>query len=474
MADYDYDLVAIGGGTAGLTVTRLVAATGKRVALAERDRPGGDCLYTGCVPTKALIAAAKALHTARSSSRLGVTVEDARLDYGAVREHVVRAQAAAGEVDSPEAIAANGVDLIRGEASFRGPHTIEAGGRRLTARNIVIATGAASLVPSIPGLVEAEPATNVELIEWERLPDSLVVIGGGPIGLELAQAMARFGVEVSVIEALPRLLAVGEPEASSVIEDCLRREGVRVETGAKVARVERTPAGRRVVFQRDGTEAAVEGEELLVATGRRPELGPLALDRAGVTHDRSGVPVDKRLRSSQPHIFAAGDVVAGGPQFTHVAEDQARAIAGTINGTRFFGAWNGRVVPRVTYTDPEVASVGLTAAEARERRKDVRVWDVPLSEVDRALTMDETRGFIRVVTARGWQRFVPGLSKAAGDEIVGATIVSANAGDLLAPLVVAMRLRLPAGLVAWNMQPYPTLALGVRQALGKAFERDRR
>ena len=467
MPTYDYDLVAIGAGTGGLTVTRLVAAKGKRVALIERDRPGGDCLYTGCVPTKALLEAAKLLYHARHGRGLGVVAEDARLDFPAVRQHLRRTQEIAGAVESPEGIARQGVELVQGEARFADPHTVAVGERRLTAANIVVATGSAPAIPAIPGLAEAGFETNAELVEWEELPASLGVVGGGPIGLEFAQMMNRFGVETTVFEALDQLLPRDEPDAAALIGDTLRREGITAYTSARVVRVEPSARGRRVVFEYEGAERTAECERLLVAVGRRPEVEGLGLEAAGVEYARNGIAVDKRMRTSQPHVYAVGDV-AQGYQFTHVAEDQGRAVANTLNGSRS-GGWSDRVVPRVTYTDPEVASVGLTVAEAREAHRGVRVWEVPLAEVDRAVLMGQTEGFIRIVTARGWQRFVPGLSGRVGDEIVGATIVAPHAGDLLMPIVVAMRLRLPAGAVALNMQPYPTLALGVRQAVGLPF-----
>ena len=467
MPDYDYDFVAVGAGTGGLAVSRLVAASGKRVALIERDRPGGDCLYTGCVPTKALIEAAKLLHHARNGRQLGVIAEDARLDFPAARLHLRRSQEITGAVETPEAIANHGVELIAGEAHFADPHTIVVGERRLTAANIVVATGSAPAIPPIPGLAEAGYETNAELVEWEELPASLGVIGGGPIGLEFAQMMNRFGVETTVFEALPQLLPRDEPDAAALIADVLRREGVTACTSAQVVRVEPVVGGRRVVFEHDAAERVVECERLLVAVGRQPRVEGLGLEPAGVEYTRSGIAVDARMRTSQPHIYAVGDC-AQGYQFTHVAEDQGRAVANTLNGSRS-GKWSDRVVPRVTYTDPEVASVGLTVAEARKAHRGVRVWEVPLAEVDRAVLMGQTEGFIRIVTARGWQRFIPGLSSKVGDEIVGATIVAPHAGDLLMPLVVAMRLRLPIGAVAMNMQPYPTLALGVRQAVGLPF-----
>ncbi|MGE0600585.1 MAG: NAD(P)/FAD-dependent oxidoreductase [Dehalococcoidia bacterium] len=468
-----YDLVVIGAGTGGLTAARLVARQGKKVALVERDRPGGDCLWTGCVPTKALIHAARVLHDASTGGRFGVQAAELRLDFEEVRRHVAASQEAAGRVDSAEEISSWGVELVRGDAKFVDEHTVTVAGRRLQARAFVIATGSKPAVPSIPGMDEAGFDTNVELLDWQALPRSLAILGGGPIGVEFAQVMCRFGVQVTLIERLPRLLEREEPDASIVVERVLRAEGVEVVTGANVVRVERDGAFRRVWLEESGPETAITCERLAAATGRKPVLGSLNLEAAGVAASPRGVKVNAYLRTSQPHIFAVGDV-NGGPQFTHVAEDQARTVTRTLlSGGRLrsrAARWNGRVVPRVTYTDPEVAAVGLTEEQAQRSRKGVRTWQVPLTDIDRAITMGQTEGFLQLVTARGWQSRIPGLAKRVGDEIVGACFVGPNAGELLMPVVMAMRARLPIGMVAWNMQAYPTLALGVRQVAGLPFE----
>lgn len=470
-----YDAIAIGAGTGGLTVTRLLAKRGLKVALVERDRPGGDCLYTGCVPTKSLIHVAKLLHHARNGRRLGVVANDVTLDFAATRAHVRAAQEAAGRPETPEAIAAHGVTLITGEARFIDAHTIEVAGQRHQARYLVIATGGQPSVPPIPGLQESGFDTNVEAVEWEALPSSLGIIGGGPIGTEFGQMMARLGVRTTILQAADRLLERDDAEASALIAGVLRSEGVDVRTGAKVLRVEPSSAGRRVYLEAAGHQDAFECQRLLVAVGRKPEIEDLDLPAAGVETNPRGVVVNERLQSSQPHIFAVGDV-AGGYQFTHVADAHARLVANLISRpgrlARISQKWSDRVVPRVTYTDPEVASVGLTEAQAQERYgRRARTYRVPLEEVDRAITMGETRGFFKVMTAPGWQRRVPGLRGMVGDEIVGACLVAPNAGEILMPVVVAMRARLPMGLVAWNMEAYPTLSLGLRQALGIPFDR---
>ena len=469
----DYDLIAIGAGTGGLTVTKLVARRGKKVAMIERFKPGGDCLHTGCVPTKALIHAAKLLHHARNGARFGIVSNDLRLDFGAVRRHVAEAQHEAGQVESPEAIAANGVELITGEASFLDAHTIEVNGRRLTAENFVIATGGEPAVPGIPGLREAGFDTNVQAVAWEELPASLGIIGGGPIGSEFGQMMSRFGVKVTILQGAPRLIERDDPAASTLLQKLFEQEGVTVHTGAEILRVEVGAHGKRLFFRANGQEQSFDCDRLLVAAGRKPELEALKLGNAGVATNARGVVVDEQMRSNVKHIYAVGDV-AGGYQFTHVAEAQARLVANLINKPGFlakrFQKWSDRVVPRVTYTDPEVASVGLTEEQARRERKNVKAYTLALTEVDRAITMGRTEGFFKVITAKGWQSKL-GLAGSLGDEIVGACLVGPNAGDCLMPLVVAMKARLPIGVVAWNMQAYPTMALGVRQVTGLPFDR---
>ncbi len=466
---FDFHLIAIGGGTGGLTAARLAGRGGKKVALIERDRPGGDCLWTGCVPTKSLIHVAKLSHSARNSGRFGVVAQSVHVDFDVVLRHVAAAQAAAGAIESPEAIAGYGVDLIHGEARFIDDHTVAVGDTRLTAEYIVIATGSAPVAPPIPGLHESGFDTNVEVLSWNAVPASLCVIGGGPIGVEFAQAMNRLGASTTLLEAAPQILERDDPQAAEVIMGVLAREGIEVRTGVRIVRVERVGAGRRIHYEVGGQEQVVEAERLLVATGRRPNFASLELAAAGIEHDTKGIKLDPQLRSSRKHIFAVGDA-AGGYQFTHVAEAQGRLVANIIAGKRF-QKWSDRIVPRVTYTDPEVASVGLQVEQSRAAGKQgVRTWEVPLSEVDRAITMGETDGFLKVVTARGWNSRIPGLRKLMGDEIVGACLVAPNAGDLLMPIVMAMRAHLPMGLVAWNMQAYPTFALGVRQVTGLPFD----
>jgi pyruvate/2-oxoglutarate dehydrogenase complex dihydrolipoamide dehydrogenase (E3) component len=474
---YDFELVAIGAGTAGLTVSRLVAASGRgKVGLVEEGRPGGDCLWTGCVPSKALVEIAKVARTVRSSSRFGVLSEWQGVSFDTLRDRISNAQQLAGRVDSPEAIASHGVELISGRARFLDPHTIRVGGRQISARYFVVATGSEPVLPPIDGLSESQPETSDTFWGWDSLPNDIIIIGAGAIGCELAQSLARLGTDVTLLEATPGILGNETRKAGEQVRRVLEEEGVRVETGVSVEMVNRTGGRYEVVWSRAGERGEESSACLLVAGGRRPSVDGLDLRRAGVRVGRHGIVVDSRMRTTAPHIFAAGDVT-GGPQFTHVAEDQARTVANVINGHPLgrFG-WNARVVPRVTFTDPEVASVGLTAEEARQKYgRKARVWTMPLSEVDRAITADSTEGFLEIVTVPGWERFIPLVGKSLGQQIAGATFVAPNAGELLPQVVTGMRLRIPAGLLALNAQAYPTFALGVRQALGLAFERaDRR
>ena len=469
---FDYDVVVIGAGTGGLTVAKLTAKARRRVLLIEREKPGGDCLWTGCVPTKALIECARRYHEARTSAVFGVTTENVRFDFDAVRRYISEAQRQAGEVDSPDTIRDAGVEFVGSEASFVDAHTVAVAGRRVTATNVVIATGGEPSIAGIPGLREAAPDTNVEALSWESLPGSLCIIGGGPIGIEFAQALGRIGVRVTVIEAAARILEREDEKASTLITGVLEREGVSVIAGAAVASVEREGERRRVRFGRAGRDEMVECDRILVATGRRAELASLQLRRAGVSYTPHGITVDAGLHTSQQNIFAVGDVV-GGYQFTHVAEAQGRLVANIIKGGRIgrrFQKWSDRVVPRVTYTDPEVAAVGLGEMEARKRYGGVRAWELPLTAVDRAIVMGTTEGYLKLITAPAWERWLPPLRSIAGDQIVGASLVAPHAGDLLPPIVNAMKLRLPIGLLALSMQAYPTLALGVRQVAGLPFD----
>lgn len=430
-----WDLLVVGGGSAGLVGARTAASLGASVLLADRDRPGGDCLWTGCVPSKALLAAAAAAADARAAERFGVRVDGVRVDFGAVMAHVRGAIAAIEPVDSPDALRSAGIQVARGTARFTGPATAEIDGAAVRFRQALVATGADPAIPSVPGLAGAAPLTSDTVWDLDELPARLVVLGGGTIGCELGQAFARLGSRVAVVEAEPRLLPTEDPDASEIVAAALAADGVAVRTGVAMTAVE---AGRAVRLA-DGT--ALEADAVLVALGRRPDTRGLDLVVGGVRiDDRGFVVVDPHLRTTNPRIWAAGDVT-GHPQFTHVAGVHgAAAAANAVLGLRRTAQTSA--VPRVTYTAPEVAAVGLPAGApgttTRTRRHD---------EVDRAVVEGRTAGFSRLVLDRRGR-------------VVGATVVGPRAGEVLAELALAIRHGLRARDLAGVMHAYPTWADG--------------
>lgn len=434
-----YDLVVLGGGSAGLTGARLAARFGARVLLAERDRLGGDCLWTGCVPSKALLHAAAEVHAARWVDRYGMAPTAGPADLGAVMAGVRRAIGRIEPHDSAEALRADGVQVQFGQARFTGPRTVRIGEREVAFRYALIATGSRPALPPVPGLAEVEPLTSDTVWDLEELPERLVVLGGGAIGCELGQGFARLGCEVTILEAMDRLLPRGEPRASAVLERQLTGEGVTVLTGVAAEQVDAKTvyiAGRMLPYDR-----------LLVTTGRRASTDDLGLAAAGVRVDGRGNPdVDERLRTTNHRIYVAGDA-SGRSAFTHLAGVQAAAaVTGMLLGVR--RRFDANAVPSVTFTDPEVATVGLTEQEARRRyARTARVRDLEHERVDRAVAETRTEGFTRLVLGpRG--------------VIVGATVVAPRAGETIAHLAAAVRHGWSASQYAATVHPYPTYADG--------------
>jgi pyruvate/2-oxoglutarate dehydrogenase complex dihydrolipoamide dehydrogenase (E3) component len=464
-----WDLLVVGGGTAGIVGAKTAASLGASVLLVERDRPGGDCLWTGCVPSKALLSAAARAAGARDCAGHGVHVDGVRVDFAAVMAHVHQAVAAVEPADSPQALAAAGVVVLGGEARFTGPATVSVSGREIRFRQALLATGAHPAVPPIPGLADAVAAGLVLISDtvWElpERPGRLVVLGGGSIGCELGQAFARLGARVTIVEAAPRLLPREDPDASTVVEGALRADGVTVLTGAAVRQVcvdscSGGAGGGHLLLDGGGE---VGFDRLLVAAGRTPRTGGLGLDLAGVAVDGRGfVVVDEALRTTNRRVWAAGDLT-GHPQFTHVAGVHASTAAtNAVLGLRRRA--QTVAIPRVTFTDPEVASVGESAAgpgtptgtgtpagtrtraEARAgagRRVVTRAH----ADVDRAVTDGATAGFSRLVLDRSGR-------------VVGATLVGPRAGESLAELVLAVRLGVKAQQLAGTVHAYPTYGDG--------------
>lgn len=439
-----YDLVVIGGGSAGLTGARLAAALGASVALVDRGRLGGDCLWTGCVPSKTLLHAAAEVHTARHADRYGFPAVTGPADWAAVVQQVRGAIAEIEPRDSPESLVRLGVEVLHGSARFTGPRGLDVEGRSLTFRHALIATGSSPQLPPVTGLAGAGALTTDSVWELPELPGRLLVVGGGPGGCELGQAFARLGSQVTVVESQQRLLPALSEEAGNLLTRQLLAEGVQVHTGALLRAVR---PGTAELITADGAEHGLPFDRLLVATGRRPQLGGLGPVAAGVgTDERGSVRTDARLRTSNPRVFAAGDVTGRLP-FTHVAGAQAAdAVLNALLGLRRRLAYDA--VPYAVFTDPEIAQVGPTLEQARQRHgAGVRVRHLPHAELDRAVTEQATGGFTQLVLS-------------PKGTIIGATVVGPRAGEAVVELAHAVRLKWTPGRLAATVHPYPTHADG--------------
>jgi pyruvate/2-oxoglutarate dehydrogenase complex dihydrolipoamide dehydrogenase (E3) component len=446
-----YHLVVIGGGTGGLVTSAIAAALGARVALVERERLGGDCLNTGCVPSKALLAAARAWHGAREAARrFGGPPAGAYGDFPAAMERMRRLRADLSTHDSAARFRDLGVDVFFGEAAFTGPDCVEVEGQTLRFLRAVIATGSRAALPPIPGLAASGALTNETVFSLTRLPSRLVVIGAGPVGCELAQAFARFGSEVTVIEALDRVLPREDAEAAAVVRASLESDGVRFLLATAVDRVERVGDERHLTCEDERSSHRLEADHVLVAAGRAPNVEGLRLDAAGVGLDPAGaVGTDHRLRTSNARVYAIGDVTSRGG-FTHAADAQARLV---VRNALFWG--RGRaddlIVPRCTFTSPELAHVGISSDEVERNAGRVETLTVPFGAVDRARLDDATEGFLRVHLHRG------------SDRILGATLVGEHAGEIVGQLTQAMRTGTGLGALSDVVAPYPTRAEAVRK-----------
>ena len=450
-----YGLVVIGGGPAGLVAAIGGAGLGARVALVERSLLGGDCLNWGCVPSKALLASAHAAHVARRGAAWGVHT-DVRVDFGEVMARMRKLRAAISHHDSAERLRNAGVDVFLGEARFTGPDAVEVNGQTLRFSRAVIATGARAAIPPIPGLSEAPWLDNERLFELTELPPRLVVIGGGPIGAEMAQAFARLGSAVTLVDQAPRVLPREEPEAGELVAASLRADGVRLETGVQVRAMERGADGWELVAARGDAALRVPFDHVLVAVGRRPNTEGLGLEAAGVKAGPRGVEVDAWLRTSSPRVYAAGDV-ASRYQFTHAADAQARVL---LQNALFLPTKraDGLVIPWATYTDPEVGHVGPTWDEL-QGRTDLTELKASFADNDRAVCDGQTEGY-----ARAWVD--------PGGKIVAATIVGPHAGDLINEVAVAMTHGLGISALGSTIHAYPTRSEIVRR-LADAWNRRR-
>ncbi|MFO1069503.1 MAG: FAD-dependent oxidoreductase [Geminicoccaceae bacterium] len=441
------DLCVIGAGSAGLSVAAGAAQLGRPTVLVEAHRMGGDCLNTGCVPSKSLLAAAHAAQAMRDGARFGVRPVDPDIDFAAVGAHVRDVIAGIAPHDSQERFEGLGVTVLRGQARFRMGDEIEVDGRRVRARRFVVATGSRAAVPPVPGLDAVPYLTNETVFELAERPAHLIVLGGGPIGCELGQAFRRLGAAVTLVDLGP-ILPKDDPELVAVVRDRLQAEGIVLRERVKVLAAEPGPA---LVVEADGRTEQIVGSHLLVAAGRRPNVEGLDLERAGIAFDKRGIIVDRGLRTTNRKVYAIGDV-AGGLQFTHVAGWHGGLV---IRNALFRLPVDAtpKAIPWVTYTDPELASVGLGEAAAREHGHAVEVVRWPFAENDRARAERRTEGLVKVIVGRRGR-------------ILGAAIAGAHAGELILPWVLALQQGLKLSAMASVVAPYPTLSEASKRAAG--------
>jgi pyruvate/2-oxoglutarate dehydrogenase complex dihydrolipoamide dehydrogenase (E3) component len=446
------DICVIGGGSAGLVVAAGASQMGSDAILIEKGLMGGDCLNYGCVPSKALIAAGRAAAEARSADRFGVAAQ-VDVDFPRVQAHVKDVIAGIAPHDSVERFEGLGVRVIQAAAKFVSPTEIEAGEFRIRARRFVIATGSSPLVPPVPGLDQVSWFTNETIFENKTCPDHLLIIGGGPIGMELAQAHRNLGARVSVIEMFT-VLGADDPELARVVADCLRRDGVELHENTRVTSVEAGDPGIVITAERNGESLRIEGSHLLIAAGRRPNIDGLGLEEAGVIFDSKGITVDAGLRTSNRKVYAIGDVT-GGLQFTHMAGFEAGIV---LRSALFRLPAKGvtNAAPWVTYTEPELAQVGLKEAEARAAHGEIRILRWPFSENDRARAERDEDGLVKVITARNGR-------------ILGAGIVGRNAGDLIQTWTLAVQKKMKIGAMAGIIAPYPTRGEASKRAAGSYY-----
>jgi pyruvate/2-oxoglutarate dehydrogenase complex dihydrolipoamide dehydrogenase (E3) component len=442
----DYDLIVIGAGAGGITAGFTAAGFGKRVLLVDRAKPGGECTWSGCVPSKALIYEAARVHTAREL--------DANFTYDSAKAlaHVHRAREEVYSHEDPDALAKGGIDFMSGTASFIDSQTIRVGDQELRSKRFVICTGTSPFVPPIPGLAETPHLTNESIFELDRLPKSMIVLGGGPIGVELAQALERLGTHVDLVEMMPSILPREEAEFAAAVQARIASEGVTLHLGSKATEVSGKEGGVTLTCEKDGSQSTVKAAGLLVAIGRKPNIEALNLEAVGVETQRTGILTDATMRTSARSIYAAGDVV-GPYQFSHMANAQAIIAAQNailpINRKISYDH-----VPWVTFTEPELARAGMTEAEARERHGDsIRIYDVDMNELDRTRTGGPSEDRIKLVLDRKGR-------------VLGATILAERAGEMIGEIQTIKKLGIRFRKLAGVIHPYPTYA-EVFQKIGK-------
>jgi pyruvate/2-oxoglutarate dehydrogenase complex dihydrolipoamide dehydrogenase (E3) component len=455
-----YNVIVIGAGTAGLVTAAGTAGLGGRVALVERNLMGGDCLNFGCVPSKALISSARLIQRIREGAKWGLNRQEPQFVFENVFERMRARRAKIAPNDSQERFESLGVDVFRGEARFVSPHEIEINGQKLRARNFVIATGSRAIIPKIEGIEDVPYFTNETIFDQlKEKPESMIVLGGGPIGCELGQTFNRLGVKVTIVEYVPQILPPEDVDVAQFMQKHFETEGIAIQHCTEAKRV--SIRNGVIVLEADykphgamqGSPVEITGHALLLAVGRGPMMKALNLEATGVKYTSNGIEINDYLQTSQSHIYGAGDI-ANRLKFTHTADFTARIVVRNILVPFQFlrQKVNWSVVPWCTYTDPEVAHVGLGEKEARHKNVDYDLFVVPLEDVDRAVVESEEAGFAKVLTAKG------------SDKILGATIVAPHAGDLLHEFVLAMKSSIGLGAIASTIHAYPTFAELARKA----------
>jgi dihydrolipoamide dehydrogenase len=448
-----YDMTIIGGGSGGLTAARLAAALGASVLLIDKEKLGGDCLHYGCVPSKSMIHVARVVQQAKEAAKLGLVPADLGVDIVKVSAYI---QGVIERVSEGEKIYTEGVGVRFGQVFFTSATELSLNGETMTSRNTLIATGSRPVVPRVEGLEETGYLTNEGVFDLAHLPASLVIIGGGPIGVELGQAIERLGSKVTIIQGPGRILPREDPDVSETVASVLTAEGISIVTNARFVKASRH-GDKKVVTARQGDQLlAFEADEILLALGRQPNVEGLNLEAAGIKYDSKSIKVNDYLQTSVPNILAIGDVI-GGYLFTHVAAYQASVAVRNALLPFAKKKVDYRVVPWCTFTDPEAARVGLTPAEAEKQYKQVRIVKFPWADIDRAQAESETTGFIKLVLA------------GKKDEVVGAHMVGARSGEMLGEMALAMQHKLTLNDILAAMHAYPTMNTGIQQAVFEAY-----
>lgn len=448
-----YDMTIIGGGSGGLTAARAAAALGANVLLIDKERLGGDCLNYGCVPSKSLIHVARVVQQAKDAAKLGLMPANLGVDMAKVSAYV---QGVIRRVAENEQIYTEGVTVKFGKVSFNSATELSLNGETFNSRNTLIATGSHPAIPRVEGLEETGYLTNEGVFDLTQLPASIIVVGGGPIGVELGQAFERLGAKVTIVQGPDRLLPKEDPDVSATIASVFKSEGIDIVANARFVKASRKGDKKVVTIKQGDNLLNLEADELILAVGRQPNVEELNLEAAGVKCDNKGIKVDDYLQTSASNILAIGDVI-GGYLFTHVATYHAGVAVRNALVPVGKKKVDYRVVPWCTFTDPEAARVGLTANNAERQYKQVRIVKFPWAEIDRAQTDDETTGFIKLVLA------------GKKDEIVGAHMVGARAGELLGELALAMRHNLTLNDIFNTIHAYPTMNTGIQQAAFEAY-----